>query len=44
MFQDDKAYPHSTVVAVATGSAQQTGFGAVLDAFVAQSATPPAGE
>lgn len=45
MFQDDKAYPKSTVVAVVTGSAQKTAFGAVLDAFIAQtSTTPPAGE
>lgn len=33
-FQDDKAYPHSTVVALATSSAQKTAFGAILDAFM----------
>ena len=45
MFQDDKAYPHSTVVAVASGSAQKTAFGTVLDAFISgQATTPPQGE
>jgi len=44
-FQDDKAYPHSTVVALVTGSAQKTAFGAILDAFIASLATgAPAGE
>jgi hypothetical protein len=33
-FQDTKTYPQSTLVAVATGSAQKTAFGAVLDAFM----------
>ena len=33
-FQDVKSYPHSTVVAVATGGAQRAAFGAILDAFM----------
>ena len=33
-FQDTKTYPQSSVVALATGSAQKTAFGAVLDAFM----------
>ena len=45
MFQDDKAYPHSTVVALVTGSAQKAAFGAILDAFMGSAATgAPAGE
>lgn len=44
-FQDDKAYPHSTVIALVTGSAQKTAFGTILDAFISQTATtPPTGE
>lgn len=33
-FQDTKTYPQSTLIAVATGSAQKTAFGGVLDAFM----------
>lgn len=33
-FQDTKTYPQSTFIAVATGSAQKTSFGAVLDSFM----------
>lgn len=45
MLQDTKTYPVSTLVAVATGSAQKTAFGLLLDSFAASTATtPPAGE
>jgi len=33
-FQDTKTYPMSTLIAVASGSAQKTAFGSVLDAFL----------
>ncbi len=33
-FQDTKTYPQSTLIALATGSAQKTAFGGVLDAFM----------